>query len=133
MDQPHDNRRRRARDAGNSAVELAVALAVIGVVTLAIGIGLRVLITDSETTACMAEQRDVAQAVETWFATNSSDTVPPIGDGPDRYERTLVEAGLMRTPSVHLELADDGSISPVDNSPCAPDDDTQMTASETVE
>ena len=73
---------------------------------------------DSEATACESEQHAVGTAVEAWFAKNPGSTVPPTGVGPDRFEQTLVEAGLMRTPSSFLDMSDDGSLIRAAGSPC---------------
>ena len=79
---------------------------------------MRGIVDDSESTACESEQQAVGRAVESWFAKNPGDAVPPTGVGPDRYEQTLVEAGFMRSESTYLELSDDGSLSPAAGSPC---------------
>jgi hypothetical protein len=75
-------------------------------------------VDDGETSACESEHQIVGRAVESWFASHPGDAVPATGLGPDRYEQTLVEANLIRSPSTFLNLADDGSLSPAAGSPC---------------
>ena len=78
----------------------------------------RGLVDESEATGCDSERQVVGTAVETWFARTRAAPVPPTGVGPDRYEQTLVEAGIIRSPSKFLDLANDGSLSPAAGSPC---------------
>ncbi len=118
MKTPQDNQREHAPDAGFSLVELLVVIVVLGILATVVVFAVRGLVDESEVTACESERRSSATAVESWFAKNPGSTVPPTGVGPDRYERTLVEAGFIRSASTYLDLADDGSLTPAADSPC---------------
>ena len=118
MKTPQDNPTERGPDAGFSLVELLVVLVVLGILATAVVFAVRGIVDDSEITACESEQQAVGHAVESWFARYPGFTVPPTGSGPDRYEQTLVEAGMIRSTSAYLDLADDGSLSPAAGSPC---------------
>jgi prepilin-type N-terminal cleavage/methylation domain-containing protein len=115
---PADDPTERALDAGFSLVELLVVLVVLGILATVVVFAVRGIVDDTEVTACESEQQVVGRAVESWFAKNQSGTVTATGTGPDRYERTLVEAGLIRSASTFLDVADDGSLSPAVGSPC---------------
>jgi prepilin-type N-terminal cleavage/methylation domain-containing protein len=118
MQAPHDNPTHRAPDAGFSLVELAVVLGILGILATVVVFALRGIIDDGEMTACESEQQVVGRAVEAWFANNQGTVVPATGVGPDRFEQTLVEANLIRSPSTYLDMSDDGSLIPAAGSPC---------------
>ena len=118
MNAPADKPAERASDAGFSLVELAVYLAILGVLATVVAFGLHGIIEDGETSACESEQQAVGRAVESWFANNRGDSVPPTGMGPDRYEMTLVDAGFIRSASTDFDLSRDGSLSPAVGSHC---------------
>ena len=118
MEPPQADVAERAPDAGFSLVELAVSLANFGILLIVVAFAFRGIIDDGEMTACESEQQAVGRAVESWFANNPGRTVPATGLGPDRYEQTLVEAGLIRYASSFLDLSDDGSLTPAAGSPC---------------
>jgi prepilin-type N-terminal cleavage/methylation domain-containing protein len=108
----------RARDSGFTLVELLLVIVIIGILATVAVFAVRGIISDAEVSACEAEEQVVGRAVESWFAKSASDTVPPTGSGPDRYEQTLVVAGLIRQTSSYLDLAGDGSLTPASDSPC---------------
>ena len=114
MDAQRDNR----PDDGFSLVELLVVIVILGILAAAVVFAVRRIVSDGEVSACAAEKHTVGSAVETWFATHPGGTVTPTGAGEDRFELTLVNAGLIRSTSTYLNLADDGSLSPAANSPC---------------
>jgi prepilin-type N-terminal cleavage/methylation domain-containing protein len=118
MKAPPKNRTERARDPGFSLVELLVVLVVLGILATAVVFAVRGLVNESDVSACESEQQVVGRAVESWFAKNQGSTVPPTGVGPDRFEQTLVEAGMIRSTSTYLDLSDDGSLTPAAGSPC---------------
>jgi prepilin-type N-terminal cleavage/methylation domain-containing protein len=118
METPHDNRAARAPEAGFSLVELLVVIMILGILATVVVFAVRAIVDDGETSACDSEHQVVGRAVEAWFASHPGDAVPATGLGPDRYEQTLVEANLIRSPSTFLNLADDGSLSPAAGSPC---------------
>ena len=118
MKTPQENRTGRAPDAGFSLVELLVVLMIVGILATVVVYAVRAIVDDGEMSACESEQQVVGRAVESWFANNQGDTVPPTGVGPDRFEQTLVEAGMIRSTSVFLELSDDGQLIPAAGSPC---------------
>jgi prepilin-type N-terminal cleavage/methylation domain-containing protein len=118
MEPPQDNPVGRARDTGFSLVELAVVIGILGLLATVVVFALRGIIDDGEMTACETEEQAVGRAVESWFAKNPGSAVPATGVGPDRYELTLVGAGMIRSTSTFLDLSDDGSLSPAAGSPC---------------
>ena len=118
MKTSQDNPTERARDAGFSLVELLVVLVVLGILATVVVFAVRGIVNDSDTTACESEHQVVGRAVEAWFAKNPGTVVTATGVGPDRYEQTLVEAGMIRTTSTYLDLSVDGSLIPAAGSPC---------------
>jgi prepilin-type N-terminal cleavage/methylation domain-containing protein len=118
MEYPHDNPVERGSDAGFSFVELLVVLVIVGLLATVVVFAVRAIVADGETSACESEQQIVGRAVESWFAKNPGSTVPATGSGPDRFERTLVEAGIIKSASPYLDLADDGSLTAAAGSPC---------------
>lgn len=118
MESPHDDAADHAPDAGFSLVELLLVLVILGILATVVVFAVSAIVDDGEMTACESEQQIVGRAVESWFAKNPGNTVPATGVGPDRYEQTLVEANLIRSPSKFLDLSDDGSLSAAAGSPC---------------
>jgi prepilin-type N-terminal cleavage/methylation domain-containing protein len=112
------NSAERGSDAGFSLVELLVVLVVLGILATVVVFAVRGLVDESEAAVCDSEQQTVGRAVESWFAKNQSVTVPATGVGPDRYEQTLVEAGLIRSTSTIFDMTDDGSLIPSAGSQC---------------
>ena len=112
------NSAERGSDAGFTLVELLVVLVVLGILATVVVFAVRGLVDESEVAVCDSEHQVVGRAVEAWFAKNQSVTVTATGIGPDRYERTLVEAGLIRSTSTMLDVLDDGSLSPAAGSQC---------------
>ena len=115
---PQDNPAEHGPDAGFSLVELLVVIVVLGILATVVVFSVRGLVQDSDATACDSERHIVATAVESWFSMNPGADVPATGVGPDRYERTLVEAGFIRAASTMIDLSDDGSLNPAADSPC---------------
>lgn len=118
MKTPQDNPTQRAHDAGFSLVELLVVLLILGILAAVVVFAVRGIVNDGDSAVCKSEQQVVGRAVESWFAKNPGSVVPATGVGPDRYEQTLVEAGMIRSTSTFLDLSDDGSVSPAAGSPC---------------
>jgi general secretion pathway protein G len=112
------NSAERGEDAGFTLVELLVVLVVLGILATVVVFAVRGMVDDSDAAVCRSEEQVVSRAVETWFAKNQSLTVPATGTGPDRFEQTLVDAGLIRSPSTMLDLLSDGSLDPAAGSDC---------------
>ena len=118
MKTPQDNQTERAPDPGFSLVELLVVLVILGILAAVVVFAVRGIVSDGDSAACKSEQQVVGRAVESWFAKNPGTVVPATGVGPDRYEQTLVEAGMIRSTSTILDLSGDGSLIPAAGSPC---------------
>jgi prepilin-type N-terminal cleavage/methylation domain-containing protein len=118
MESPHNKTVERAPDLGFSLVELLIVLVILGILAAVVVLAVRGIVNDGDSAACKSEQQVVGRAVESWFAKNPGTLVPATGVGPDRYEQTLVEAGMIRTTSTILDLSDDGRLIPAAGSPC---------------
>ena len=73
---------------------------------------------DAADANCGSDRRALAVAAEAYHAQNGPEPVPATGTGHDRYERTLVDAGLLRAVSSIHDLDADGVVRPEGDSPC---------------
>ena len=85
-------------------MELLVVLVILGILATVVVFAVRGIVNDGDATVCKSEQQVVGRAVESWFAKNQGTAVPATGVGPDRYEQTLVEAGMIRSTSTYPRL-----------------------------
>ncbi len=105
-------------DRGYTVLELIIVVLVIGllasVVVAAVG-GMR---ADAAESSCAADRRTLAVAAEAYHAEHGTDPITAMGVDHDRFERTLVAAGLLVAASSSHDLDADGVVRPEGNSPC---------------
>lgn len=95
-------------DAGFNLIELLIVVVVLGVLVAAVLVALGGISTQAAETGCEADVRTLDGA--TYLYLSDHDQIPPTGVGPDRYERTLVAAGLIRAVSEFHDVDADGAI-----------------------
>jgi hypothetical protein len=98
-------------DVFNAALILVVLASL---VFFAVG-GLRAAVGEP---ACGSDFRALGGAAEVFFVQHGAATIPATGTGHDRYERTLVDLGLIRADSDLHDLDADGAVTPEGDSPC---------------
>ena len=102
------------RDNGFTLVELLIVIVILGVLATVTVFAVRGITNQGQTSACAADKKTLEVATESYFAQNSSSTIP----GADNAARmtALVNAGLLRSASTKYTVSDTGSLTPI--SPC---------------
>lgn len=109
------------RDRGSSGIEMIATLAVVGVMGSLVTVMVTGMTTQAAASSCSADAKSLAVATVTYMSTADADTISPTaadGEGPDRYEMTLVHAGYLRQPSELHDLTPEGAIIPTEDSSC---------------
>jgi len=110
--------RSATHDRGHTVLELIVVVLIVGllasVVVAAVG-GVR---ADAADSSCNADRRALAVAVEAYHAEHGTRPIPTSGSDHDRFEQTLVDAGVLRAASTTHDLDAAGGVHPEGDSPC---------------
>lgn len=106
-------------DRGFSLVEILITIVIIGILATVTVFAVRGITDRGQEASCVAEARTVSQAADVYLAQNQLLVIPPTGlpTDDDRFEQTLVDAGLLKTTSSLYDLAADGAVS-VDGTRC---------------
>jgi general secretion pathway protein G len=97
-------------DRGFTLVETLVVIVVLGILAAVVVFSLRGISDRGEEGACATDARTLTQAADVYMAQQGVDTVPASGTGGDRFEITLVDAGLLKDVSAPHDLAADGTV-----------------------
>lgn len=117
IDRERVEHRRDRTDAGYTLIEMILVVLILGIMASVVVIAVGGMRTDAAETACSTDRRQLAVAVEAYLAEHGA-PIAATGVGPDRFERTLVDAELLRSPSDLHDLAADGTINPEGTSSC---------------
>lgn len=99
-------------------VELLVVVAMLGILSALTVFAVRGTSESGEERACVADEQTVARAADYYLAQNQVTLIPATGTGPDRFERTMVAAQLLKSTSVYFDLNADGTVTTT-GAPCA--------------
>lgn len=106
---------------GFSLIELLIVIVVLGILVTVVVFSVRGVTEDGQDSSCRSHRRVLVTAIESYFASHPADTLPampPSSTDPERYERGLVAAHLMRDVSIYYNIDADGAVSPEAGSPC---------------
>lgn len=99
------------RDGGFTLVELLIVISILGIMATVTVFSVRGVTGRGQSRSCAADRKAMATAVETYFALNPGLLeIPPTGTDEDRYERTLLAAGLIRSLSGRHYVMADGRV-----------------------
>ena len=105
------------RDHGFSLIELLIVIVVLGVLATIVVFSVRGITDRGQDTSCDTDARTLATSIEAYFAQETTGgSLPATGSGPQRYEQTLVEAGLLRDLSDYWDVAAEGYL--INVTPC---------------
>jgi prepilin-type N-terminal cleavage/methylation domain-containing protein len=106
------------RDQGYTLIEMLLVVLIFGILTGGAFMAVSGMTAEAADTGCAADQHALFLAVESYFAQSGGSTVPATGIGADRYEQTLVDAGLLRGTSDYHHLDAHGIVTPEADSEC---------------
>lgn len=95
-----------------------MTVVLIGVLATIVTATVRNVTAEAADSGCRLDGRQVHLAVVSYLEIENTDEIPPTGGDPDRFERTLVDAGYLRAPSEWYELDTHGSLTLQEDSPC---------------
>lgn len=106
-----------SRDDGFSLVELLLVILILGILSTVVLLSVGGITGRAEDSACLSDRRLLEAARDAYFAQSRIATITPSGS-TERYEHTLVEAGLLRQVSQYYDLDEHGQLVQVAGSPC---------------
>ena len=106
-------------DRGFTLVEVLIVIVIVGILATVTVFAVRGITDRGQAASCASDARTVVQAADVYLGQNGVDTVPATGLPGDveRFEQTLVDAGLLKEVSSLYELAGDGTVT-VQNAVC---------------
>ena len=110
-----------ATDGGYTLIELLMVVLILGVLLGAVILTVGGMTTEAAETGCDADRRQLDVAVGAYQAQTGNDTIAPTpagGTDHDRYERTLVEGGFLRSGSEFHDVDAAGTVTPQEGSSC---------------
>ena len=112
-DMTNDNDTRRSTEQkgrGFTLVEVLIVIVILGVLSTVAVFAIRGTTSKASENACANEAKSMNSAYEAYLAQEQADTLPPTGAGADRFERTMVDVGILRDVSSNWEVSADGSL-----------------------
>ncbi len=106
------------KDEGFTLVEVLIVIVILGILATVVVVSVRGVKDRGEDARCDSDVRILQVAVESYFAQVGGNQLPPTGATDDRFELTLMGAGLVRQPSEHFDLDQDGQVLMAVNSAC---------------
>ena len=108
-------------DGGYTLIELLVVVLILGVLLGGAILAVGGMSTEAADTGCDTDRRHLHVAVGAFQAQTGNDTIAPTpatGTDADRFERTLVEGGFLRSVSEFHDVDAAGTVTPQEHSPC---------------
>lgn len=110
--------RAKQHDEGFSLIEMLLVVVVLGILATIVAVSVGGFTAEAEDSGCRSDAYILSVAVESYFAQQNTGVIPAADTGPDGFEKTLVSAEFLRSPSTLHNLTADGRLVPVADSPC---------------
>ena len=107
----------RRRSPGFTLIEILVVVVIIGVLASVAVFAVRSITDRGQDASCASDAQVLLTASDSYMAINSVDVLPGTGTDADRFERTLVDAGLLQSVSTYYVLDEQGRVS-TSGEPC---------------
>lgn len=114
----HESNHHDKSDSGYTLIELIIVVLFAAIAATVIVLIVTALTTEASSTGCQPDRHELQTAVEVYFAQQAVDEIPATGTDADRFERTLAEGGLLRSPSRYHDLTAAGAFTVQEGSPC---------------
>jgi prepilin-type N-terminal cleavage/methylation domain-containing protein len=98
-------------DRGFTLVEVLIVIVILGILATVTVFAVRGISNRGEESSCGIDRRILETSVEAYYASTGTLVIPATGVGDDRFEQTLVDAGMLRTVSTFFNIAGDGTVS----------------------
>lgn len=108
----------RPADLGFSLLEVLLICMIAGILASIVVFSVSGMTASASLSTCAVERRIVVTATEAYRHQLETATIPATGTDDDRYERTLVDGGFLRSTSDLFDLDTDGNLTPEGDSPC---------------
>ena len=105
-------------DGGFTLIELLIVIVVLGILGTVVVASVAGIVDRGEEATCEGDLRTLSTAAESYFAQAGGDVIPATGVDADRYERTLMNQGLVREPSDLYDIDGNGQVVIAPSSRC---------------
>lgn len=105
-------------DLGFSLLEIIFIILIAGILSGIVVYSVSGMTASAAESTCGPERRILLTATEAYFHQLETSSVPATGTDADRYERTLRDAGFLRSVSDNFDLDATGALTPETDSPC---------------
>jgi general secretion pathway protein G len=97
-------------DPGFTLLEILVVIVILGILAVVVAFSVRGVTDRGEAAACGADARTLTQSADVYMAQHQVDVLPAMGATPNRYELSLIDAGLLKQISTKYDLQADGTV-----------------------
>lgn len=97
-------------DRGFTLIELLIVIVVLGTLSTVVIASVSGIVDRGEEASCEGEVRTLKVAAESYFAQRGGNSIPATGVDADRFERTLMNEGLLHEPSALYDMDGDGEV-----------------------
>lgn len=97
-------------DRGFTLIELLIVIVVLGTLATVVVASVQGITDRGENATCQGDSRTLQVAAESYFAAEGGVAIPATGADADRFERTLMNQGLVRETSTLYDMDTSGNI-----------------------
>ncbi len=106
-------------DRGFTLVEVLIVIVVIGILATVTVMAIRGTTDRASENACVNERKSLQTAHEAYLVKEEVVSVPANGTGADRFERSLIDVGILRDVSSNWEMDAAGNLTPQAGGVCS--------------